>query len=47
MEDVLLPAYLQKIIAKNKSGIPELHLDYAAFAALVAGSRIELPTLGL
>jgi site-specific DNA recombinase len=28
----------------EKSGIPELNLDYAA---LVAGSRIELPTLGL
>lgn len=40
-------AYLQQIISNKKSGIPELNLDFAAFAGLVAGSRIELPTLGL
>ena len=40
-------AYLQQIISNKKSGIPELNLDFAAFACLVAGSRIELPTLGL
>jgi hypothetical protein len=28
-------------------GIPALQLKYAHFAGLVAGSRIELPTLGL
>lgn len=40
-------AYFQQIISNKKSGIPELNLDFAAFACLVAGSRIELPTLGL
>ena len=40
-------AYLQQLIGNKKSGIPELNLDFAAFACLVAGSRIELPTLGL
>jgi hypothetical protein len=40
-------AYLQQIMSNKKSGIPELNLDFAAFAGLVAGSRIELPTLGL
>ncbi|QEM08368.1 hypothetical protein DIU31_023940 [Mucilaginibacter rubeus] len=39
--------YLQQLISNKKSGIPELNLDFAAFACLVAGSRIELPTLGL
>ena len=37
-------AYLKQVFAKEKSGIPELNLE---FAALVAGSRIELPTSGL
>ena len=40
-------AYIQQVIGNKKSGIPELSLDFAAFADLVAGSRIELPTLGL
>ncbi len=40
-------AYLQQVTAKKERGIPELSLDYASFADLVAGSRIELPTSGL
>lgn len=40
-------AYFQQLIGNKKRGIPELNLDFASFACLVAGSRIELPTLGL
>ncbi|WP_425414410.1 recombinase family protein [Olivibacter sitiensis] len=40
-------AYFQQVISNKKRGIPELELDFASFATLVAGSRIELPTLGL
>ena len=40
-------AYFQQIISNKKRGIPELGLDFASFATLVAGSRIELPTSGL
>ena len=40
-------AYFQQVMSKKKSGIPDLGLDYSAFADLVAGSRIELPTSGL
>ncbi|WP_394332975.1 recombinase family protein [Pedobacter insulae] len=40
-------ANLQQVLTKNKSGIPELGLNYAAFAALVAGTRVELVTSGL
>jgi site-specific DNA recombinase len=40
-------AHLQQGFTQKKSGIPELNLDYAALSASVAGSRIELPTLGL
>lgn len=40
-------AYIQQIISNKKRGIPELGLDFASFATLVAGSRIELPTSGL
>ena len=40
-------AYFQQVIAKKERGIPELSLDFASFADCVAGSRIELPTLGL
>jgi site-specific DNA recombinase len=40
-------AYFQQVVGKKKSGIPDLGLDYSAFASLVAGSRIELPTSGL
>ncbi|WP_353959498.1 recombinase family protein [Mucilaginibacter flavus] len=43
----LYMTYFQQLISNKKSGIPELNLDFAAFACLVAGSRIELPTLGL
>ena len=43
----LYVAYIQQVITKKKSGIPELCLEYSAFSALVAGSRIELPTSGL
>ena len=34
-------AYLKQLFSQEKSGIPELNLE---FAALVAGSRIELPS---
>ena len=37
-------AYLAQDLRQEKSGIPQLNMDYAA---LVAGSRIELPTSGL
>lgn len=40
-------AHLQQVMLQKRRGIPELNLDYASFADLVAGSRIELPTLGL
>lgn len=40
-------AYFQQLLTQQKRGIPELNLDFASFADLVAGSRIELPTLGL
>ena len=40
-------AYFQQIASNKKRGIPELGLDFASFATLVAGSRIELPTSGL
>jgi len=32
-------AYLQQVIGNKKSGIPELNLDFAAFACLVAESE--------
>ncbi|RZJ92829.1 MAG: hypothetical protein EOO20_00495 [Chryseobacterium sp.] len=35
-------AYFQQIMSEKKRGIPELCLDYASFASLVAPSRIEL-----
>ena len=37
-------AHLTQEVSHKKSGIPDLNLDYSA---LVAGSRIELPTSGL
>jgi site-specific DNA recombinase len=40
-------AYLKQVMLKMQRGIPALELNYASFACLVAGSRIELPTLGL
>lgn len=40
-------AYLKQVILKMQRGIPALQLEYASIARLVAGSRIELPTLGL
>ncbi|MGN7986520.1 MULTISPECIES: recombinase family protein [Pedobacter] len=40
-------AYFQQVVLKKQRGIPELDLNYASFAASVAGSRIELPTSGL
>jgi site-specific DNA recombinase len=40
-------AYLKQVILKHESGIPALQLNYAALSRSVAGSRIELPTLGL
>lgn len=40
-------AYFQQVTSNKKRGIPELGLDFASFATLVAGSRIELPTFGL
>jgi site-specific DNA recombinase len=40
-------AHFKQVITNKKRGIPEFNLDYASFAGLVAGSRIELPTLGL
>gem|GEM_PF-5942115 len=35
------PAYIKQLI-NNKRGIPELDLDFASFATLVASTRIEL-----
>ncbi|MGJ1413105.1 recombinase family protein [Sphingobacterium multivorum] len=35
-------AYFQQLITNKKRGIPELGLDFASFATLVAPSRIEL-----
>ena len=32
-------AYLQQVMSNKKSGIPELNLDFAAFACLVAESE--------
>ncbi len=40
-------AYFQQNVSQKKGGIPDLSLDFASFADLVAGSRIELPTSGL
>ena len=40
-------AYLKQVMLKIQRGIPALQLDYASLARSVAGSRIELPTLGL
>lgn len=40
-------AYLQQIITKKERGIPELSLDYASFADLVARTGIEPVTFGL
>lgn len=40
-------AYFQQIMSKKERGIPELSLDYASFASLVARTRVELVTSGL
>ena len=40
-------AYLKQVMRGEKHGIPALQLEFSSFARLVAGSRIELPTLGL
>lgn len=40
-------AYFKQLMSKNKRGIPELSLDYASFACLVARAGIEPATYGL
>lgn len=43
----LYVAYLQQVMGKKERGIPELNLDYASFADLVARTGIEPVTFGL